>query len=45
MHHIVSIAELTNTRERDDELVIDYNKYLRAFSLKWKDQFSKSFSI
>jgi len=38
---IVSITELTNTRQWANELVIDYISHWNALSLKFKDHFSE----
>jgi len=40
MYDIVNKVELTNTRQEDDELVIDYINSYGALSLKCKDHLS-----
>jgi len=42
---VVSITELTNTRQWDNESVIDYISRWHALFLKCKDHFSESSSI
>jgi len=42
---VVSMTELTNTKQWKDELVLDYINRCRALSLECKDRFSKAFSI
>jgi len=43
--HVVSISELTNTKQGDEELVIDYIYRWRALSLKCKDHLHESSAV
>jgi len=43
--HVVSIIELTNTRQCNNDLVIDYINLWRALSLKCKDHLPESSAI
>jgi len=45
MHHVVSIVELTNTRQQDDEPIIDYINHWCALAPKCKDHLTKSSAI
>ena len=44
-HYVVSITELTNSRQCNNEPVIDYINHWRALSLKCKDHLSESSAV
>jgi len=42
---IVSMIELTNTKQWKDELVLDYINRWSALNLEWKDRLSKASAV
>ena len=43
--YVVSITELTNTKQWDEEPVINYMNHWRAVSLKYRDHLFKSYAV